>query len=208
MGRTGVSTPCCWRWRVENQDPGRLGTASWRLGIYYVSFLDWAGISIHQWLAAGLGGLVPGITKNPSWRERLLYARRTHTHTHGVLTVDHGPTLPHWNQSSHCGNCVWTCLDHQRIFISSALCAAEADRIWGVVWRFLALLEIDLFIYVVIFCPEIRRYGICKASCCIWICWWFVPIGSSAIWGIYSAYSLFKKHPAILLDVGQGNPIE
>lgn len=131
-----------------------------------------------------------------------------HTHTHGVLTVDHGPTLPHWNQSSHCGNCVWTCLDHQRIFISSALCAAEADRIWGVVWRFLALLEIDLFIYVVIFCPEIRRYGICKASCCIWICWWFVPIGSSAIWGIYSAYSLFKKHPAILLDVGQGNPIE
>jgi hypothetical protein len=79
-------------------------------GIYYVSFLDWAGISIHQWLA---GGLEPGITKNPSWRERLLYARRTHTHTHRHMAcwpLTMGRPYP--TETNHpavdCGNCVWT----------------------------------------------------------------------------------------------------
>jgi hypothetical protein len=134
-------------------------------GIYYVSFLDWAGISIHQWLA---GGLEPGITKNPSWRERLLYARRTHTHTHtDTWRADRWP----WADPTPLKPIIPLSTveiafgPSEDLHIKCALCRRSRPnlrlclKILGFAW--------DWFVHI--FCPEIRRYGICKASCCIFI---------------------------------------
>lgn len=123
--------------------------------------------STNGWLLVWAGGLEPGITKIlGEGKGYCMLDARTRTHTH-TWRADRWP----WADPTPLKSIIPLSTveiafgPSEDLHIKCALCRRSRPnlrlclKILGFAW--------DWFVHI--FCPEIRRYGICKASCCIFM---------------------------------------